>query len=69
VDLRRTHNGTFHFSVRTGDHESIEHASGRIERCHKHPPARVAIDAIKARCQSRLITFDETHRSHQEEVF
>ena len=54
VDLNRTHNGTFQFSVRTGDHGSIEHASGRIERCHKPPPGRVALEAIRARCQSRL---------------
>ena len=69
VDLTRAHNGTFHFSVRTGDHGSIEHVSGRIERCHKRPPGRVALEAIRARCQSRSFTFDESHRTHQEQYF
>jgi thioesterase domain-containing protein/acyl carrier protein len=41
----------------------------RIERCHQPAAGRVALEEIRARCQSRYFTFDESHRTHQEQYF
>ena len=69
LNLRRTDDGTFQFWVRTGDHGSIEHASGRIQRRLEPRHERVVLDVIRARCRSCVLTFDETRRTHQEQYF
>ena len=69
VNLRRDGNGVFRFSVQTQQGGRIEHASGRITRCRHQPPADRDLDAIKDRCQSRLISFDDVRRTRQECFF
>ena len=53
VNLRRTDDGTFQFWVRTGDHGSIEHASGRIQRRLEPRHERVDLDVI--RCAMSIV--------------
>ncbi len=69
VDLRRGTDGAFQFSVRARGEKWIEHASGQVARS-KHPrPADRAHGEIAARCQSRVLTFDDAHRTEQEKFF
>jgi acyl transferase domain-containing protein/thioesterase domain-containing protein len=69
VALQPGSNGAFQFSVRTHDGRWIEHASGRIARCKEPLVADRAIDRIRARCQARVLAFDDTHRTEQERYF
>jgi acyl transferase domain-containing protein len=69
VDLHRAESGTFQFSVRARDGGWIEHASGQIARCEEPPPADGSLDQIAARCRSRVLRFDDTHRTEQEKFF
>jgi acyl transferase domain-containing protein len=69
IDLHRATNGTFNFSVRSREDEWVEHASGQISRFHGLPPGVEAIDQIHARCRSRVLSFDDAHRTEQEKFF
>ena len=69
VELRRQSDGTFQFSIRARDEEWIEYASGTVARCKQQPPPDRDLDLIAARCNTRLLTFDEIHRTEQEKFF
>ncbi len=49
--------------------EWVEYASGHIAMWQGSPPADRGIDRILARCQSRTLAFDDTHRTEQEKFF
>ena len=69
VALHRNGNGSFKFSVRARDVEFVEYASGHIAMCKEAPPPDRDIEPILARCQSRTLAFDDTHRTAQERFF
>jgi acyl transferase domain-containing protein/thioesterase domain-containing protein len=69
VELRQDRGQGYQFSVRARDGDRTEHASGRIAKNEQAPPPDRDIDGIKARCRSRLLTFDDTHRTKQEAFF
>ncbi|HET6327101.1 MAG TPA: SDR family NAD(P)-dependent oxidoreductase, partial [Planctomycetaceae bacterium] len=78
VLLRKGANGEQQFSVRSLERGWIEHASGRIVRRNGlaghngvvsdngPTPANRALDQIAARCRTRVLTFDDEHRTEQE---
>ena len=68
VRLRRQGSG-FRFSILAKDKEWTEYASGQITRNQKPAPADQDVAAIRARCSSRHIDFDEQHRTRQERYF
>ena len=68
VRLRRQDSG-FRFSILAKDKEWTEYASGQITRNQKPAPADQDVAAIRARCSSRCIDFDEKHRTRQERYF
>jgi acyl transferase domain-containing protein/thioesterase domain-containing protein len=69
VELRRGRMGDYQFSVRAKDGGWTEHASGMIAKNEQAPPPDRDIDRIKARCRSRVLTFDDAHRTVQETFF
>ena len=68
VRLRRQGSG-FRFSILAKDQEWTEYASGQIARNQKRIPADQNVAAIRERCSSRRIDFDEQHRTRQERYF
>ena len=69
VALQRNSDGAFKFSVRALNGGWVEYASGSIAMGQEPPPADRSIDRIRARCQSRTLAFDDTHRTDQEKFF
>jgi len=69
VALHRNSNGALKFSVRAPDGGWVEYASGHIAICKEPSPPDRDIDRILARCQSRTLAFDDTHRTEQEKFF
>ena len=69
MHLSRGSRGTFEFTVRARETGSTEYASGHVKRCTLPLPADGNIAQIADRCQSRVVTFDEVHRTAQETFF
>ena len=69
VALHRNGNGALKFSVGAPDAGWVEYASGHIAICKEPSPPDRDIDRILARCQSRTLAFDDTHRTEQEKFF
>jgi len=66
VLLRKGINGEHQFGVRSLETDWIEHASGRITRHKGNSPEHRSLDQIAARCKTRVIAFDDNHRTEQE---
>jgi acyl transferase domain-containing protein/thioesterase domain-containing protein/acyl carrier protein len=70
VRVRLRHQGSaFRFSILAKDQEWTEYASGQIAHNQKRIPADQDVAAIRERCSSRRIDFDEQHRTRQERYF
>jgi acyl transferase domain-containing protein/thioesterase domain-containing protein/acyl carrier protein len=69
IDLRRNGNGGFRFSILAKDPAWSEHATGQIARLKRQPPSRESVAEILSRCSSRVIHFDDAHRTKQEKFF
>ena len=69
VELHRESHETFRFSIRARDEDWTEYASGTVRRYKQRPPPDRDISLIAARCNKRLLTFDEIHRTEQEKFF
>ena len=67
--LRRNDKGGFRFSVLARNSAWTEHATGQIARCKKAPPSDQSVAEIVGRCRSRVLTFDDAHRTKQEKFF
>ena len=68
VRLRRDRSD-FHFSILAKDKDWIEHASGEIIRNTKQLQVEENVAAIRSRCSSLRIDFDELRRTRQEQFF
>ena len=69
IHLQRDHHATYRFSISSMDSGWTEHSAGQISRCRLIPPEDCDIARILDRCRRSTITFDDEHRTHQEEFY